>query len=227
MMTKNIVILGCSRGIGFEAVKFISENTNHNVIALSRNVSSLESMKNVDAFSFDLNSSNVREELTAILKNYKQLDVLINNAGTLVNKAFLDLSQDDISTSYQTNIIGIMAATQAFVEHIGDGSAHILNISSVGGIQGSVKFAGLSAYSTSKAALVSFTELFAEEYKETAIDMNCLCLGAVQTEMLEQAFPGYEAPISASKMAKYIVDFALNGNDFYKGKILPVSMSTP
>lgn len=226
-MTKNIVVLGCSRGIGFEAVKFISEHTDHNVIALSRNVSSLEGMKNVDAFSFDLNSENVREELSAILKNYKSLDVLINNAGTLVNKAFLELSQEEIATSYQTNIVGIMAATQAFVEHVGEGAAHILNISSVGGIQGSVKFAGLSAYSTSKAALVSFTELFAEEFKETEIDMNCLCLGAVQTEMLAQAFPGYEAPISAAKMAKYIVEFSLTGNEYYKGKILPVSMSTP
>lgn len=226
-MIKNIVVLGCSRGIGYEAVKFIAEHTDHNVIALSRNVSSLEGLKNVDAYSFDLNSDNVREELTAILKNYKQLDVLINNAGTLVNKAFLDLSQEDIATSYQTNIVGIMAATQAFVAHVGEGAAHILNISSVGGIQGSVKFAGLSAYSTSKAALVSFTELFAEEFKDTAIDMNCLCLGAVQTEMLAQAFPGYEAPISATKMAKYIVEFSLTGNEYYKGKILPVSMSTP
>jgi NAD(P)-dependent dehydrogenase (short-subunit alcohol dehydrogenase family) len=105
--------------------------------------------------------------------------------------------------------------------------AHILNISSMGGFQGSMKFAGLSAYSTSKAALCSFTELFSEEYKETKLAMNCLCLGAVQTEMLQEAFPGYEAPTTPDQMAVFIVDFALNGNRFFKGKILPVSLSTP
>ena len=76
-------------------------------------------------------------------------------------------------------------------------------------------------------ALVNFTELFAEEYKETAIKMNCLCLGAVQTEMLEQAFPGYVAPTTPREMANYIVDFAQTGMKFFNGKILPVSISTP
>ena len=104
---------------------------------------------------------------------------------------------------------------------------HIVNISSIGGFQGSVKFPGLTAYSTSKAALCSFTELFAEEYKETLISMNCLCLGAAQTEMLEEAFPGYEAPVSAEKMAEYIVDFSLNADQWMNGKIIPVSLSTP
>jgi NAD(P)-dependent dehydrogenase (short-subunit alcohol dehydrogenase family) len=106
-------------------------------------------------------------------------------------------------------------------------AAHIVNISSIGGFQGSVKFAGLAAYSTSKAAVCSFTELFAEEYKDTSIKMNCLCLGAAQTEMLEEAFPGYEAPVSAEKMAEYITDFALNADQWMNGKIIPVSLSTP
>ena len=106
-------------------------------------------------------------------------------------------------------------------------NGHIVNISSIGGFQGSLKFPGLTSYSTSKAALCSFTELFAEEYKETGIKMNCLCLGAVQTEMLEEAFSGYKAPISAEKMAEYIVEFALNSNQWINGKIIPVSLSNP
>ena len=106
-------------------------------------------------------------------------------------------------------------------------NAHIVNISSVGGIQGSVKFSGLTAYSSSKAALISLTECLAEEYKETDLAFNCLALGAVQTEMLEEAFPGYQAPITAVDMATYIFDFSLNGSEFYKGKVLNVSKSTP
>jgi NAD(P)-dependent dehydrogenase (short-subunit alcohol dehydrogenase family) len=97
----------------------------------------------------------------------------------------------------------------------------------MGGFQGSMKFSGLTAYSTSKAALCSFTELFAEEYKNTHIKMNCLCLGAVQTEMLEEAFPGYQAPINPAEMAKFIVNFAEINGDFMNGKVIPVSLSNP
>ncbi|MCH2225002.1 MAG: SDR family oxidoreductase, partial [Crocinitomicaceae bacterium] len=145
--------------------------------------------------------------------------------GILVNKPFDQISHDDFTTCYQVNVIGVMETVQAAIPKMH--SAHIINISSIGGFQGSVKFPGLTAYSTSKAALCSFTELFAEEYKETEIKMNCLCLGAAQTEMLEEAFPGYEAPVSAEKMAEYIVDFSLNANQWINGKIIPVSLSTP
>lgn len=120
-----------------------------------------------------------------------------------------------------------MQTVQSVVPKMLQHGGHIVNISSMGGFQGSVKFSGLSAYSTSKAALVSFTELFAEEFKESKIKMNCLCLGAVQTEMLTQAFPGYEAPIKADEMAEYICDFAQHAQRFMNGKIIPVSLSTP
>ena len=102
-----------------------------------------------------------------------------------------------------------------------------MNVSSMGGIQGSIKFPGLAAYSSSKGAIITLTELLAEEYKENGPAFNVLALGAVQTEMLEEAFPGYEAPISAEKMASYIADFSQNGQQFYNGKIMQVSNSTP
>ena len=104
---------------------------------------------------------------------------------------------------------------------------HVINISSMGGIDGSVKFPGLSAYSSSKGAVNILTELLAEEYKETGPVFNSLALGAVQTEMLEEAFPGLKAPISAEKMASYVLDFAITGQKYYNGKILPISSSTP
>ena len=97
----------------------------------------------------------------------------------------------------------------------------------MGGFQGSAKFAGLSAYSSSKAAVVGLTECLAEELKDKDIFVNCLAIGAVQTEMLSEAFPGYEAPVSPKQMAEYIFDFAIKGSQFYNGKILPVSSSTP
>jgi NAD(P)-dependent dehydrogenase (short-subunit alcohol dehydrogenase family) len=107
------------------------------------------------------------------------------------------------------------------------GRAHIINISSMGGVQGSIKFPGLSSYSSAKAALGVLTECLAEEFKESNIRFNTLALGSVQTEMLEAAFPGYTAPLKPMEMAIFIKDFAERGGNFFNGKILPVSLSTP
>ena len=97
----------------------------------------------------------------------------------------------------------------------------------MGGVQGSAKFAGLAAYSSSKGALITLMELLAEEYKEKGISFNALALGAVQTEMLQEAFPGYRASVSAERMGQYIAEFALSGHELYNGKVLQVSNSTP
>jgi NAD(P)-dependent dehydrogenase (short-subunit alcohol dehydrogenase family) len=105
--------------------------------------------------------------------------------------------------------------------------SHVVTISSMGGIQGSLKFPGLAAYSSSKGAVITLSELLAEEYKEQGIAFNVLALGAVQTEMLEEAFPGYQAPTSAKEMAEYICDFSLTGNTYYNGKVLQVSSTNP
>jgi NAD(P)-dependent dehydrogenase (short-subunit alcohol dehydrogenase family) len=106
-------------------------------------------------------------------------------------------------------------------------TGHVLNITSMGGVQGTVKFPGLSAYSSSKGALSILTELLAEEFKEKGPAFNALALGAVQTEMLAEAFPGYEAPVSAQQMGDYILNFALTAHQFYNGKVLPISSTTP
>src|SRR5690606_15046603 len=125
-----------------------------------------------------------------------------------------------------TNVFGVVELIK-LVLPIMEKDGHIVNISSMGGVQGSVKFPGLSAYSSSKASLIALTELLAEEYKETGPSFNVLALGPVQTEMLEEAFPGYEAPLQPDEMAKYIVDFSLTGKKYFNGKLLRVSSSTP
>ncbi|MEX1190669.1 MAG: SDR family oxidoreductase [Brumimicrobium sp.] len=230
MTNKTIVIIGASRGIGKELVQLFAKNNNNHVIALSRNtepMSVFSELDNVQFYRFDLSSKTVKEDLYEVLSETDQVDILINNAGKLVNKPFLELTKNDIESCYQTNAIGVMLATQVVVPKMEKNGGHIVNISTMGAFQGSVKFPGLLAYSTSKAGVVSFTELFAEEYKESKIKMNCLCLGAVQTEMLEEAFPGFKAPLSAKEMAAYISDFALNADKYMNGKVLPVSLTTP
>lgn len=229
MMSKTIVVVGASRGIGKSIVDLLAKDTSNSIIAISRNVNKMETQfseyNNVKCFQLDLEAKNVRSKCASIFSELSSIDILINNAGKLVNKPFLELTREDIASCYDVNIVSVMETTQAAVPKMD--KAHIVNISSMGGFQGSVKFAGLSAYSTSKAALCSFTELFAEEFKDTNIKMNCLCLGAAQTEMLQEAFPGYEAPVSAEKMAEYIVNFALTADQWINGKIIPVSLSTP
>lgn len=225
-MSKNIVIIGTSRGIGAALVNYFAEQVDCTIHALSRKKGSVIESEKVKYHGFDL-GQDCRQAAAAIFENIGSIDILINNAGFLVNKPFLELTHEEISMSYQTNIVGVMETVQAAVPFMKSTRSHILNISSMGGFQGSMKFAGLAAYSTSKAALCSFTELFSEEYKETSIAMNCLCLGAVQTEMLESAFPGYQAPLNPEQMAAYIGDFALNAHRYLRGKIIPVSLSTP
>lgn len=226
-MNKRIVVLGASQGIGAALVNHFAALPHTEVLALSRNLAKMQDrfhQDNVQCYALDI-SQNVHEQIKTIdLK--APIDILINNAGLLINKPFETLTHQDFSQSYQVNVIGIMEATQALLPLLAP-DAHIVNISSMGGFQGSLKFAGLAAYSTSKAALCAFTELFAEEYKHTGIHMNCLCLGAVQTEMLEAAFPGYTAPTSSEQMAQFIGDFALHSGAYFNGKILPVSSTNP
>lgn len=227
-MSKHIIITGTSRGIGFELVQLFA-NSGHKVLALSRNDRPVHNLKlkNVTAFSFDLSNKTDYKKVENFVKTeWKQVDVLINNAGALLNKPFAETTMDDFETIYKTNVFGVSELTRVVLPYMKKES-HVVTISSMGGVQGSMKFPGLAAYSSSKAAVITLTELLAEEYKETGPSFNVLALGAVQTEMLEEAFPGYQAPTTALEMAQYIFDFSLNGNKYYNGKLLQVSNSTP
>ncbi|WP_350290978.1 SDR family oxidoreductase [uncultured Croceitalea sp.] len=226
-MSKNIIITGTSRGIGFELVKqFASEG--HQVLALSRNNKPVSNLKleNVTAFPFDLNNSDAYQKITDFISSWDSVDVLINNAGSLLNKPFAETTSEEFERVYKVNVFGVAEVTRTILPKM-DKTGHVVTVSSMGGVQGSMKFPGLSAYSSSKGAVITLTELWAQEFKETGPSFNVLALGAVQTEMLEEAFPGYEAPVSALQMAGYIKDFALNGQQLYNGKLLQVSNSTP
>ena len=225
---KNIVITGTSRGIGFELAKKFAKN-GHQVLALSRNTKPLSDFnhKNITTISVDLSNENdINKAVNFISSTWKKVDVLINNAGKLINKPFTELSSDDFLEVYKVNVFAVAELTKNLIPFLQKGS-HVVTVSSMGGIQGSMKFPGLAAYSSAKGAVITLSELLAEEYKEQQIAFNVLALGAVQTEMLEEAFPGYVAPTSAEEMANYIFDFSLTGSKFYNGKVLQVSSTTP
>ena len=225
---KNVIITGTSRGIGFELAKMFANN-GHQVLAISRNTEPLSVInhKNISALSVDLSNNSDIEKVSKFVKNnWEKVDILINNAGKLINKPFTELSADDFLEVYKVNVFGVAELTKLMIPFL-QKESHVVTISSMGGIQGSMKFPGLAAYSSAKGAVITLSELLAEEYKEQQIAFNVLALGAVQTEMLAEAFPDYKAPISAEEMADYIYNFSLTGNKFYNGKVLQVSSSTP
>lgn len=227
-MSKHVVITGTSRGIGYELVKLFAKQ-GHHVLALSRNDGPIKALKlpNVSAFCFDLGDSEAYQKVeNYITEHWQHVDVLINNAGLVLNKPFATTTTTDFEEVYRTNVYGMAELTRVLIPYMAK-SSHVVTMSSMGGVQGSMKFPGLAAYSSSKAAVITLTELLAEEYKDSGISFNVLALGAVQTEMLEEAFPGYKAPTTPEEIADYIVDFSLKGQKFYNGKLLQVSNSTP
>ncbi|MEJ1223051.1 SDR family NAD(P)-dependent oxidoreductase [Sediminicola sp. 1XM1-17] len=224
----NIIITGSSRGIGFEMARLFADE-GHQVLALSRNEKPISDLRhqNITSFSFDIASKADIDKMEAFIsEHWSSVDVLINNAGKLLNKPFLESGMDEFEEVYKVNVFGVAHITKSVIPFMSKGG-HVVTISSMGGVQGSAKFPGLSAYSSSKGAVITLTELWAEEFKENGPSFNVLALGAVQTEMLEEAFPGYQAPVTALEMAAYIKDFALTGQKLYNGKMLQVSNSTP
>jgi NAD(P)-dependent dehydrogenase (short-subunit alcohol dehydrogenase family) len=229
--SSTIIITGASRGIGFELVRFFLKKTDLNVIATSRTVINIpqdfhQFQHRLQYYSLDFLNNDSISSFIYMLKNHGQLKYLINNAGLLINKPVAQLTPDEMNNMFSVNVMGPFRIIQELIKEFHSGS-HIVNISSMGGFQGSAKYSGLSGYSASKGALNILTECLAEELKEKQISVNALALGAVQTEMLEEAFPGYKAEITPEEMAEYIGNFTIVAYKYINGKIIPVSLQNP
>lgn len=230
----NVLITGCSSGIGYELCLRFARET-HAVIAISRNAEALQSLQkknpeNISIAVYDITNRKPETLLQVLQQNkFNHLDIIINNAGQLISKPFEEITLSDFETLYATNVFAPAMLSQKLLPLLKatKSKKHIVNIGSMGGYQGSSKFGGLSAYSSSKGALCTLTECMAQELMQQNIAVNCLCLGAVNTPMLAKAFPGYKAPVSAKDMADYVYNFAINSHHVMNGKIIPVSLSTP
>jgi short-subunit dehydrogenase len=230
----NIIITGGSNGIGKEIALYLSSDKNNEIIITGRNKKSLSGVadsannKNIGCLVTDLAKLHLSPESfkNQVLSVFDNVDILINNAGSLYSKSFADTPEGLAREMMEVNFFAPAIIIRTLIPLMNKG-AHIVNISSMGGFQGSLKFPGLAYYSASKAALACLSECLAGEFVDKQISVNCLAPGSVQTEMLEKAFPGYKAPVSASEMGKYIGDFALTGNRLFNGKIIPIALTTP
>jgi len=232
----NIILTGASSGIGFEAALELTLNSEHTVVAIARSADKLRKLLeiargiNPDCNLLPVEFDIVNDDYVALIPFIKErlghVDILINNAGALVNKPFLETTAEDLAGMFESNVLGHFNMIKHVLPFMRSGS-HIVNIGSMAGFPGSVKFGGLSAYSASKSALHTLTESLSQELVDTGIKINCLALGSAQTEMLEAAFPGYESPVMAFEMGKYVADFARTGHKFFNGKVLPVAVTTP
>ncbi len=231
MSSEWVVITGASRGIGY-ALALEFDKRGYFVLATARSEDKLKKLQEdaSDRLEYKVLDLSNREEVSTwadeLSKSGRRISHLINNAGALVNKPFADITAEELRHVYEVNVFGVFEFTQRVLPIL-TSDAHVVNISSMGGFQGSQKFPGLSAYSSSKAAVASLTECLQEEFAETEWTFNALCLGAVQTEMLGEAFPGFKAPTSPEEMAQFIADFAIDGQKFIRGKVLPISSTTP
>ena len=233
----NIIVTGASKGIGAELVKILCKHKGNQIVALARSVDGLRRLTaecqklnpscKILTIEFDLVQFDFYPFiLQKIEMFFHHCDILVNNAGKLINRPFSKIEPQDFDDIYNVNIKGLFFFTQ-LVLPLMNGGGHIVNISSMGGIPGSKKFPGLSAYSSSKGAVSVFTEALAEELIETDISVNCLALGAVHTEMFDKAFPGIKALQTPPQIAQFIADFAVTGNRYFNGKVIPVSISVP
>jgi short-subunit dehydrogenase len=228
---KKIIVTGASTGIGYSTALKLAQD-GHHVFAIARSEKNLKKLADesydgiITPISADLTHNSGIDKISSSLNTIDSIDVLINNAGSLINKPFMETTIDDWLNQFNINVIASVQLIKLLKDKLMSGS-HIVNISSMGGFQSSSKFPGLSAYSSSKGALTILSECLSTEFSGDGIAVNCLCLGAVQTEMLEDAFPGYKAPTSPNEMGEFISHFALTGQLFFNGKVLPVALNNP
>jgi NAD(P)-dependent dehydrogenase (short-subunit alcohol dehydrogenase family) len=228
----NIIVNGGTRGIGKEVVLYLAQDISNQILVTGRNEKSLKCLssrfKNVQITPLDLSVFDTQTESfkDSVCRHFKRVDILINIAALLITNEFMETPNSKARLMMETNFFG-PASVIRIIKPLMPSGSHIVNISSMGGFQGSSKYKGLSFYSASKAALACLSECLAAEFNKSGISVNCLALGAVQTEMLEEAFPGYKAPVGAKEVAEFISDFAMKGHKFINGKIIPVAVNNP
>jgi len=194
MNSKTVLITGASKGLGKHLSKRFWE-AGYSLILCVRDISSknmlssefLEhSTQSLDIFVGDISIEEDLELLCNYIKHYpKPIYSLINNAAIQGPIGALVVNNlDEWQKTMQVNLLAPVRITQAALSSMvqnGDGS--IINISGGGAVNSRPNF---SAYATSKAGLIRFSECIADEASKFNISVNCIAPGAMQTELLQE-----------------------------------------
>jgi 3-oxoacyl-[acyl-carrier protein] reductase len=226
-----VVVTGASRGVGRATAEALAREHGRRVLAVARDSAALASLSAahplVQGLVVDLEREGAAEAVSRAVGD-RPVAALVNNAGLLIKNAFPAWTEEDLVRLYRVNVVLPLRLVQALLDRLeGRPEGHVVNIGSMGGVQGSSKFPGLLGYSTSKGALVTATECLAEELKDRGVRANCVCLGSVDTEMLRQAFPGYKASMAPGEVGAFLSRFALEGGNLFNGKVLHMATGTP
>lgn len=188
--SKTWLVTGASKGLGLILVKQLLAAGN-NVVAYSRSKTSLEKEVGPTSAHFlpikvDLNDEvSVKEAIEAAIAHFGALDVVVNNAGFGQIGTLEELSEEESRKSFDVNVFGMLNVIRSVMPHLrAQKSGHIMNISSMAGIQGYIP--GWGVYCAAKFAVAGLTEALAAEVKEFGIKVTLVYPGHMRTSFLSQ-----------------------------------------
>jgi len=151
--------------------------------------------------------ADARRLHAAVDKELGVPDLIVNNAGLVVRARLDETSESEWDAVIDANLKGTFNVTRVFLPQMRDrGSGRIINIASISGRQGTAR---LTAYCAAKHGVVGFTRALAEETRDIGLQVNCICPGSVDTEMLAgSGFPPRMAPLDIANVALYLAQFA-------------------
>src|SRR5438552_3818693 len=149
-----VLITGASGGVGLETALRFAKDPANQVLAVSRGADRLKGHPpNIIPVRAEIATRAGRKEVEKeVVRTGMKLDILINNAGELLNKDFRDIGEEELDSVFRVNVYAPFLLTQILIPHMNRSGSHVVNIGSMGGVQGSAKFKGLCAYSASKGA---------------------------------------------------------------------------
>lgn len=213
-MKKTAIITGAGRGIGAATAILLAEQGFQTVL-VSRTRSELEQVasailklgRKACIVIADLSDeSQIDRIFDAAVNEFGSVDVLINNAAKVEVAEITDQSTLGFDQIMALNVRApYLCSRKAFLQMKKQGTGgSIVNVSSLGGVQSTEKFKGLSAYTTSKSALIGMTEALAVEGRPYGIRVNAVAPGAVDTKMLQEAAPFLKTETKPEDIAKVI-----------------------
>lgn len=214
---KTAMVTGGGRGIGAATARLLARE-GCNIAVLSRSLDELSIVcreiraegGRAELVVCDVaDEASVQHAFRAVDAWFGGLDILINNAGVIAQGTVDQMEVTGFDRILSVNVRGVFLCTQAaFPRMRMRGGGAIVNISSLGGIRGTQKFPGFSAYTASKFAVIGLTEAHAVEGRPLGIRVNAVAPGAIDTAMLREAAPGLATDTKPEDIAPVITFLA-------------------